>query len=95
MNLTFEVNETNYTILNNGRAWIVQDTYIPYPGETVEESAQNHINEILKENAMKEEEVNEINQMQEDNTFIAETLALALMEIELLKEEVTALKGAQ
>lgn len=50
MNLTYEVNEKGYTILNDGKPWIVQDSYIPYPGATLEESAQNHINEIMKEN---------------------------------------------
>lgn len=50
MNLTYEVNGNGYTILNEGKPWIVQDKYIPYPGATVEESAQNHINEIIKDN---------------------------------------------
>lgn len=47
MNLTYEVNDNSYTILNDGTPWIVQDGYIPYPGATVEESAQNHIDQIL------------------------------------------------
>lgn len=91
MNLTFETNETGYTIFNNGRAWIAQDSYMPYPGETVEESAQNHINEILKD--AETTPGGEIEQLQEDNLFIAETLALALEEIEQLKAEISAIKG--
>lgn len=47
MNLTYEVNENGYTIFNDGKPWIVQDGFIPYPGATVEESAQNHINAII------------------------------------------------
>lgn len=50
MNLTYEVNKNSYTILNNGKPWIVQDGYFPYEGATVEESAQNHINAIINEN---------------------------------------------
>lgn len=48
MNLTYEITGEGYTILLNGKPWMVQDKYIPHPGSTVEESAQNHINEILK-----------------------------------------------
>lgn len=49
MNLTYEVDGTKYTIFNNGKPWIVQDGYFPYQGQTVEESAQNHIDAILTE----------------------------------------------
>lgn len=31
----------------NGKNWVRQTNYIPYPGETTEESAQNHIDAIL------------------------------------------------
>ena len=47
MNLTYEINGNSYTILNDGKPWIVQDGFFPYPGATVEESAQNHINAII------------------------------------------------
>lgn len=49
MNLTYEIiNEnTGYLIKQNGVNWILQDVYIPYPGATLEESAQNHIDQIL------------------------------------------------
>ncbi|WP_019242203.1 MULTISPECIES: hypothetical protein [Bacillus] len=49
MNLTYVVEGEKYTILNNGIPWIVQEAYIPYPGTTLEESAQNHINTIIEE----------------------------------------------
>lgn len=48
MNLTYQITATGYTILNDGIPWIVQETYIPYEGATMEESAQNHINTILE-----------------------------------------------
>lgn len=40
-----------YILLDeNGRDWIVQTKYdAPYPGATIEESAQNHIDIIKKE----------------------------------------------
>lgn len=85
MNLTYKVEKNGYTIFNNGGAWIVQDSYIPYPGATVEESAQNHVNEILKDAAADATQANDLSQLQDDNAFIAETLALALEEIEQLK----------
>ena len=91
MNLTYEVNGKGYTILNNGVAWIAQDAYIPYPGATLEESAQNHINEILKD--AEATTGGEIEQLKEDNIFIAETLALVLEEIEQLKAGNSAIKG--
>lgn len=47
MNLTYQITATGYTIFNDGTPWIVQETYIPYEGATMEESAQNHINTIL------------------------------------------------
>lgn len=49
MNLTYTTTPTDYTIFNDGKAWIVQSTYIPYPGATMEESAQNHIDQIIAE----------------------------------------------
>lgn len=49
MNLTYEIinDGKGYMIKNDGVNWIMQDSYIPYPGATVEESAQNHIDQIL------------------------------------------------
>lgn len=50
MNLTYEVNGNGYTIFKDGKPWIAQNGYIPYPGATVEESAQNHIDAIIADN---------------------------------------------
>ncbi|MFC6334282.1 hypothetical protein ACFP56_16765 [Paenibacillus septentrionalis] len=52
MNLSFELitndgQAEGYIILNNGTPWIVQDVYIPYPAETMAESAQLHIDAII------------------------------------------------
>ena len=47
MNLTYEVTTEGYTIFNDGKAWIVQDNYIPFPAATMEESAKLHIEDIL------------------------------------------------
>ncbi|MEK3993238.1 hypothetical protein MKY29_00635 [Psychrobacillus sp. FSL K6-2365] len=42
-----------YVIFNNGVPWIEQPANnIPYPGATMEESAQNHINKILADYAL-------------------------------------------
>lgn len=49
MELTYEVQGNGYTIFKNGEPWIVQKSFIPYPGATVEESAENHINTIIDE----------------------------------------------
>lgn len=51
MNLTYEIKENGYIILKDGVPWIVQDNgVIPYRGETMEQSAVNHINDILATN---------------------------------------------
>lgn len=50
MNLTFEVTENGYKILDGGRVWIVQDGYTPFPAATLAESAQLHIDDIIKVN---------------------------------------------
>jgi hypothetical protein len=56
MNLTYEVTERGYTILLDGKPWIVQDKdiYIPFPAATMEESAELHIQQILKDNTSPE-----------------------------------------
>ena len=43
--LTYTVTETGYRILEDGRDWIVQEGEHAgvYPGETMDERAQNHI----------------------------------------------------
>lgn len=75
MNLTYEVNQNGYTILNNGKPWIVQDGYFPYESATVEESAQNHINAIITEN---------------DATIITPTFEDQLQELMLAVAELAA-----
>lgn len=51
-------------------------------------------NYINKENEQSNQNAG-IVELQDDSAFIAETLAIALEEIELLKTEISALKGAQ
>lgn len=58
MNLTYELKGKGYVILNNNIPWIVQEDYIPYPGATIEESAQNHINALLEQETKAQEEAN-------------------------------------
>lgn len=72
MNLTYELinNGTGYMIFLEGKAWIKQDSYIPYKGKTMEESAQNHINAIIEDSNKPvektiEEKYNELFQKQE------------------------------
>ena len=45
INLTYTINENIYTILYNGKPWIVQDTtkYNPFPATTIQESVELHI----------------------------------------------------
>lgn len=77
MKLSYEIHGNGYTILDDGKPWIVQDGFIPYPGATVEESAQNHINEIIADNEASittPNEVNEIEEIKEQNAQIILTL---------------------
>lgn len=45
VNLTSTINGSTYTILYNGKPWIVQDTtkYNPFPAATIQESVELHI----------------------------------------------------
>lgn len=92
MNLTYTTTKTGYSILNDGVIWIMQDAFIPYPADTMAESAQKHIDQILQDAATVAKRVDDIAQIQEDNAMVAETLAMALLEIEQLKAEMA--KGA-
>lgn len=48
MNLTYEILENGYKILNNGKDWIVQlEPCIPDPTKSYEENAKAQIEEIL------------------------------------------------
>ena len=58
-NLTYTATESGYTITLNGTPWIVQDSYIPYPGATMAEAAQNHISQYLVDQAAAEEAANQ------------------------------------
>lgn len=78
MNLTYEVKENGYTILNNGVAWIVQEGFIPYPGATMEEAAQNHINELTKETNQAAEEENKLNDL-EERLALTEQMLMEMM----------------
>lgn len=51
MSLTYELTEKGYTILKDGKAWVVQENNnIPYPAATLAESAELHIAEIINTN---------------------------------------------
>lgn len=76
MELTYKVTEKGYIIFNNGQAWIEQKSYIPYPADTMKESAQNHIDKLLEgQNAPQPDD--EIEQLRND-------LNEAVMELSLL-----------
>lgn len=48
--MTYRITANGYVIMDeHGRDWIVQEGFYPYPGSTIAESAQNHINAILAE----------------------------------------------
>lgn len=58
MNLSYELITDNnevvgYYILNEGEPWMVQREHIPYPADTMAESAQLHIDAIIVENNAK------------------------------------------
>ncbi|MEK4030782.1 hypothetical protein MKZ02_19890 [Pseudobacillus sp. FSL P4-0506] len=84
MNLTYQVENNKYTILKDNRPWIVQDDYFPYPGATVEESAQNHINQIIADNTRQEEDIVTREELEAQSTelklAIAETAETEAME---------------
>jgi|GEM_PF-6699438 len=49
LNLAYRIVGNGYVITNHGVDWVVQDTFIPYPKATMEESAHAHIDEIIAE----------------------------------------------
>lgn len=83
MNLTYEVNDNGYTIFNNGVAWIAQDVFIPYPKETLAQSAQAHIDAIIAENEANEQAATDFEQLKRENKEIK----LALAELKELQSE--------
>lgn len=73
MNLTYEILENGYKILNNGKPWIVQlEPCIPNPSKSYEENAKAQIEEILNPPTP---EPNEIDVLKEEvlNTQLALT----------------------
>lgn len=52
MTLTYEITDTGYRILNDGVVWIVQEGQYAniYPGDTFEEKAKKHIEELKQNN---------------------------------------------
>lgn len=43
MNLSYSITEKGYKIFNDGVLWITQENYFPYPGDSMEEKANNHM----------------------------------------------------
>lgn len=78
MELTYELIKNGYIILKDGVKWIAQTDFIPYPGATIEESAQNHINALL---ANTETSVNQSEEIEKLKEQIAELSALVMSAI--------------
>lgn len=78
MNLTFEVKGNGYTILNDGVIWIKQEGFFPYKGETLEESAQLHINAIIEDLNKPTEEEKKLTAL-EERVALSEELLMEIM----------------
>ena len=78
MNLTYEIIENGYVILNDGVKWIEQTGFIPYPGATMEESAQKHI-AALTADASNAAQAEEEMQSLEDRLTLAEEMLMEIM----------------
>lgn len=79
MNLTYEILENGYKILNNGKPWIVQlEPCIPDKSKSYEENAEAQIEEILNPPTP---EPSEIDLLQEEitNTQLALTEVYELL----------------
>lgn len=50
MNLTYELTENGYKIIKDGYVWLIQEKYFPHKGATIQESAEKHIAQIIKDN---------------------------------------------
>lgn len=73
--LTCTVTENGYRIQNNGVDWIVQeDGYIPYPGETMAESAANHM-AMLKGQLSLDERLEKLEQDEKRNSSKVDALS--------------------
>lgn len=89
MELTYEVQGNGYTIFKNGEPWIVQKSFIPYPGATVEESAENHINTIIDEmnSPVSPSLEDEIEHLKDDIAELLFKSSLTELEFENIKDE--------
>jgi len=87
MNLTYRIVGNGYVIANNGIDWIVQEDYIPYPKDTIEASAQAHIDTIIADSEASIQEAISIADLQAKSVSQQETInELTLMIAELLGE---------
>ena len=80
MELTYTTTNNGYTILSGGVPWIIQDGYIPYPGQDMAKAAENHIDQILDDRARAEEYANQPSPMEKLEAELTQT-QLALAEI--------------
>lgn len=81
MSLTYEATEQGYTIFNNGIAWIVQSEYIPYPADTMEQAAQNHIDAILEDRQTQQDELMEIEQLKSKQVELEQAVDSILTDV--------------
>lgn len=76
MSLTYEIVEDGYYLIKDGNRWMYQPSnIIPYPGGTIEESAQNHINAIIADNEAQPSAPTTEEQIQELMLAVAELAA--------------------
>lgn len=76
--LTYEVESNGYTILKDGKAWVVQhDPYIPDKSKSYEENAIMQIEELIRSSEESKQEMATMEDLQQQVT----DLQLALAEI--------------
>lgn len=87
MSLTYEIVEDGYYLIKDGNRWMYQPSnIIPYPGGTIEESAQNHINAIIADNEAQpstpslENEIESLKQSQSEQDSLIMQLILGGMQ---------------
>lgn len=88
MNLTYKVSGKGYIIYLDGVAWVDQTSYNPYPRNTLEESAQAHIDEILKESQQPSENLTDIEKLKKDNLEINQSLSELTMFVAYQDEKI-------
>lgn len=84
MNLTYKIEDDKYIILKDNQPWIIQEGYYPYLGQTLEESAQKHIEAIIQ-SYQETFDYNELAELKEENS----KLKLALAELAEQQEQNT------